>query len=89
MSRVGPRKVDIVRPFVVIGDNTVQATGASCTFGAPSQMPQVLYCVWVTYTDWHGVVQLLESWYLEGEPVAFGPGGPAFIVNLGFQDYAF
>lgn len=71
-------------PFVVDLAGVVHATGASVSFAAPSQMPQVLTTVWVTYTDAAGQVQLLESWYLPGAPVPFGPGGPRLTVNLGF-----
>jgi hypothetical protein len=76
-------------PFVVDLQHVVHATGASVSFAAPSLMPQVLYCAWVTYTDYQGNVQLLEAWYLDGAPIPFGPGGAGITINLGFKDFSF
>jgi hypothetical protein len=74
-------------PLSVDLAGVVHALAGSTTFAAPSLMPQVLTTVWVTYTDVEGHVQLLESWYLPDAPLAFGPGGSDFIVNLGFSDF--
>ena len=76
-------------PFVVDLSNVVHATGASVSFAAPSQMPQLLVNVWVTYTDASGQVQLLEAFNLPSGPVPFGPGGQPLVVNLGFRDFSF
>jgi hypothetical protein len=76
-------------PFVVDLEYVVHATGASVSFAAPSQMPQIITTVWVTYTDGGGQVQLLEAWYLPDGPVPFGPGGPGLVVNLGFAIWSF
>jgi hypothetical protein len=74
-------------PLSVDLAGVVHALAGSMTFAAPSLMPQILTTVWVTYTDADGHVQLLESWYLPDAPLAFGPGGSGFVVNLGFSDF--
>jgi hypothetical protein len=73
-------------PFVVDLAGTVNATGSSVSFAAPSQMPQELTTCWITYTDADGQEQLLEAFYLPDAPVPFGPGGQSYVVNLGFKD---
>ena len=72
-------------PLAVDLRGAVFALPGSVTFAAPSQMPQELWNVWVTYLDGGGQVQLLEAWQLPGAPVPFGPGGSAIIVNLGLK----
>jgi hypothetical protein len=74
-------------PLSVDLHGVVHALAGSVTFSAPSLMPQMLTTVWVTYTDASGDTQLLESWYLSSAPILFGPGGPDYIVNLGFSDF--
>jgi hypothetical protein len=74
-------------PIVTNLDGSVMVTGSSCTFAAPSLMPQLITDVWVTYTDSSGQVRLLEAWIPAGAPFAFGPGGPDLIVNVGFKDF--
>jgi hypothetical protein len=77
----------IPTPIVTRLDGSVMVTGSSCSFAAPSQMAQQITDVWVTYTDWNGEVQLLEAWHPVGSPIAFGPGGPGLVVNVGFKDF--
>jgi hypothetical protein len=73
-------------PIVTNLDGSVSVTGSSCSFAAPSQMPQQITDVWVTYVDALGHIQLLEAWHPAGSPLSFGPGGPQLIVNVGFKD---